>query len=294
MTMLIAWTGIDTHGISSVYMASDSRITWPNSRYDYAKKIFSFKDSPDIIGYCGDVLFPSIVLNQIVEIADQGLLFEIDMEPQDKFDRICSRIKFAFDNYPYKKREFYNGYFEMVYLSRSNKDNKNFSIHTLRFENDKLQGSGGSILKSVKESKNITFPDKDKETGLPIKSNLLVSLGSGKKEFDTNFDERYAKSNNKETSRNIFHCFCDTLINTKEPTCGGAPQVSGIYRKPESSAFSYGIVFQGKRYYLGTKIDDSVNYDTIEWRNVYFEIVDAINKNKKKEAQSQPDLLKRY
>ena len=61
--LIICWTN------SFPYIASDSRITWGNNDiFDYCKKVFTCKQFPEIFGYCGDVLFPSIVLSQIAEM----------------------------------------------------------------------------------------------------------------------------------------------------------------------------------------------------------------------------------
>lgn len=53
------------------YMAANNRISWKESvQFNYSRKVFAFSNWPDVLGYCGDVLFPSIALNQIVELAD--------------------------------------------------------------------------------------------------------------------------------------------------------------------------------------------------------------------------------
>lgn len=85
MTMLASWVGIDTHGIGSAYIVSDSRFTWNNNTFfDYGKKVFASNTYPEIFGYAGDVLFPSIVLSQIVEMIDSGLLFTPNTSCEEK------------------------------------------------------------------------------------------------------------------------------------------------------------------------------------------------------------------
>jgi hypothetical protein len=67
MTLLVSWAGVDTHGTASAYIAADSRISWGNPAvFDHGRKVYALRSSPDILGYCGDVLFPAIVLSQIV------------------------------------------------------------------------------------------------------------------------------------------------------------------------------------------------------------------------------------
>ena len=75
MTLLASWIGIDTHGPTSAYIVSESRFVWDSSRhFDYGKKVFASKSYPEIFGYAGDVLFPSIVLSQILEMIDLSYL----------------------------------------------------------------------------------------------------------------------------------------------------------------------------------------------------------------------------
>ena len=76
MTLLASWIGIDTHGPTSAYIVADSRISWEYKKYfDYGKKVFASNCFPEIFGYAGDVLFPSIALSQILEMIDSKLLF---------------------------------------------------------------------------------------------------------------------------------------------------------------------------------------------------------------------------
>jgi hypothetical protein len=52
MTLLASWMGIDSRGAVSAYIASDSRITWGGTvAFDYTRKVFAFRHSPDILGY---------------------------------------------------------------------------------------------------------------------------------------------------------------------------------------------------------------------------------------------------
>lgn len=123
-------------------------------------------------------------------------------------------------------------------------------------------------------------------------SGILFSLGTGNSEFTENF-KRYDEGPTKGTSRAIFHCFCDTLVNSKEPTVGGAPQLVGIIRKPESSAITYGVIHNGKRTFLGAHIDNLRNFGSISWRNECFEVCDGATMLRLPNAQSQPDPMRR-
>ena len=274
MTLVVSWVGVDTHGTSSAYITSDSRVSWGSiGKFDYARKVFAFKNSPDILGYCGDVLFPSIVLSQIVEMADCGLLFKEDYTAKEKFEVIKETLVQSFFKYPHEETRITNEVLQVIYISREKNDNKNFFCHLIEWR----RGKGWS----------------GKEIHLPGKSDILLVMGSGKSEFQDNY-ELYQLEGNKNTSRNVFHCFCDTLFNIKDNACGGAPQLVGIYRKPDSSAQKFGIIKDNKRYLFGAQIDKLTNFDNIEWRNDLFELCDGNTMKKVENAQSQPNNLKKY
>jgi hypothetical protein len=272
MTLLVAWTGIDTHGPASIYIASDSRITWIKESFDHARKVFAFRRWPDILGYCGDVLFPSIALNQIVELADAGLLFAPDFSCEQKFEAIVEKLNDLFRAYPQFESGLAANELYIIHASRDQVDSRKFSCYTIAWT-QKGNWSG-------------------KERDLPDKSGLLFSLGTGKGEFNANYT-RYSVGPNQETSRNVFHCLCDTVARAITSTVGGAPQLVGIYRKPDSPAFNTGVIFNNRRYFLGVHIDNLGSFDAIEWRNSNFERCDGRTMQRLPYAQSQPDPLRR-
>ena len=61
------------------------------------------------------------------------------------------------------------------------------------------------------------------------------------------------------------------MLEINDPRCGGAPQLVGLYRKPNTNGFSFGIIHNRKRYYNGLAIGKIINSDNLEWRNKYFE-----------------------
>jgi hypothetical protein len=69
MTSLVSWIGVDSLAPASIYLASDSRISWGNRlTWDYSRKLFASRNHPEILGYFGDVLFPSQVLGQLIDL----------------------------------------------------------------------------------------------------------------------------------------------------------------------------------------------------------------------------------
>ena len=116
MSLVVSWIGIDTHGPASAYIVSDSRISWDNqAKFDCARKVFASKKYPEIFGYAGDVLFPSIVLAQIVESIDCDLLYTRQMSCAEKNKRVYEKLRYALTKYPDK---FENNPIQIIHVSR--------------------------------------------------------------------------------------------------------------------------------------------------------------------------------
>ncbi len=272
LTLLVSWIGIDTHGPTSAYIVGDSRFNWGGTKhFDFGKKVFASSTYPEIFGYAGDVLFPSIILSQIVEMINTNILFNEDMSCDQKNKAVVEKLRHTFSKYPI---EHSAGIIQILHISRDTEFKKypNFYCYFIEWS----IVTGWKVLK------------KD----IPSSSDILYILGSGQEEFVSNYS-RYQSGSNKDTSRNIFHCFIDTLFNIKDINCGGSPQLVGIYRKPKSSSINYGIIYQNKRYFLGAEVPVAAYFDKIEWRNEFFELCDGSRKRIKEGAAKQPDLLRR-
>lgn len=273
MTLLISWVGVDPHGITSAYIAADSRVSWNDGTiFDHGRKVFAFRSSPDILGYCGDVLFPTMVLSQITEMANSGLLFSLKATCKDRFEAIKEKLVQQFNSYPRMVDGITAPILQVLHIARDPFDNTKFSCWLIEWT--RVSGWAG---------KNIPMPPS---------SGILFSLGSGCVEFNNNY-VRYIGGQDHGTSRSVFHCFCDTLFNIKDKKCGGSPQLVGIYRKPNSPAVTFGIIRDKKRYFLGAQIDNDVSFSGVEWRNDLFERCDGFTMKRLIDAQPQPDSLRR-
>jgi len=273
MTLLVSWIGVDTHGTASAYIAADSRVSWGKiANFDHGRKVFAFRRSPDILGYCGDMLFPTMVLSQVTEMADRSLLFSAKASCKERFEAIKEKLVQQFHQYPKMVEGITASTLQVLHISRDLVDNLKFACWLIEWNREK-GWSGKSI-------------------SLPSSSGVLFLLGSGAKEFKENFD-RYKNGPNKGTSRSVFHCFCDTLFNIRDRQCGGTPQLVGLYRKPDSPAIAYGIIKDKKRYFLGVPIDDKVDFAGVEWRNDLFELCAGMTMKKFGLAKAQPDYLRK-
>jgi hypothetical protein len=92
MTTLVAWLGVDSRGPASLYLASDSRITWGGSAsWDRGRKLFACRQKPYLFGYCGEAFFPSQLLGQVTERIDANLLSASD--PDDLAHQIVGLVR---------------------------------------------------------------------------------------------------------------------------------------------------------------------------------------------------------
>lgn len=255
MTSLISWISVDSRGPASIYLASDSRISWERmDSWDCGRKLFSTVNSPELLGYCGDVLFPSLSLGVVQNLVDYNYLFLKNDTPEKKKEKIFHFLKQGFGEYP-KKRIARNS-FSIIYCTKEyNLMLSVFHVYSLNWN----QSNGFSEEKLV----------------LPKKSGLIKAWGSGKDSIKK-WHDRWQRTTEKGTSRSIFCSFCDSLSSGDDKFSGGPPQLVGIYRK--NNGRTIGIKYKGDLYVYGQKASEENNLEEIEWRNPAFERIDCRTK----------------
>lgn len=273
MTMIVGWVAVDQRSPASAYIASDSRFTWGGTKdsvFEYGRKVFACKNSADIFAYCGDVLFSSLALARVVEMADNGLLYEPNADSNQRFEAVNHHLMKLVSYYPSSAL----GYdVQMYHISRDHGG----KFHFYEYSYNTTKGWKSSEM----------------ETDLS-KSGVIFAGGIGKKRFEDLYIQ-YQAGINSDTSRNIFQCFCDCLKHKEPVMCGGAPQLVGLYRVAPSAkgairnGMNYGIIWNGSRYYLGSEVDKPENYDIIRWYNDCFEICDCETMRRKQNAMIQPN-----
>ena len=278
MTLLVAWAGFDSHGCTSAYIASDSRISFSNNqKYDYGKKVFSCKKYPEIFGFVGDAIFPSYILQQIVEMIDDDLIINQNMSCVEKnkmiFDKISNGIK------EYKNISSCST-IQIIHITRRTRE--------IKTENNKIVYPKFYIHELTYYPKTKKWDKKRKELSI---INSYSVFGSGKKEYLDKL-KIYNEKENRNTSRIYYQCFCDVLENSSIKTIGGAPQLVGIERKPNTGGINYGVIYKNKRFYSGIEVPKSSNFDRIKWRNEKFEIANGISKKRNLAAKAQPNLVR--
>ena len=263
MTSLISWVSVDSRFPSAIYLASDSRLTCPDrSKWDMGRKLFSSKNKAEILGYCGDVLFPSHKLGQLIEQIDSDLLITLEMSILEKQNQLYESIKLSFGDLPRTQRRRV----DIVYCTRTG-EQASSKFGFCRYSWSPRNGWSQTIVE------------------IPKTSQLIDVLGSGTESIK-NWYEKWNRSDVKGTSRSIFSGFCDSISSGEDPNTGGAPQLVGIFSKGTPKIF--GIVYNNSRYILGDRINNNLNLNHIEWRNVLFERYDGEQLNLLEGAQPQP------
>ena len=266
MTVFIGWIGVDTPSPCSAYLLSDSRFSWGTNRdtYNFGRKLFALKNSPDILGYCGDAFFSSQVLSQIVSLDDNNLLFQKHEGSLMRSKIILGQINKQFASYPEHAR------------------NKSVIYHISRDCDASFQ-----VYKYSYDAKCDYWIVSDIEYDRS-NSNLILRDGTGAEEF-TSLYHKYERGDISGTSRNVYQCFCDALKHTKIPSCGGAPQLVGLYRGKKFNGLSFGVIYDGKRYFLGSPLDECSPGNVTRWYNENFEICDGATMTRLPNAMRQPN-----
>ena len=259
MTLIVGWLACDQRGPCSAYMASDGRISNRRQHYDNSQKIFALKNTPDILGFCGEVIFPSQFLNRLTGICDSGMLLRPEMDYEERSRLIFREIKQAYLKYQLNDIDI-----KIFHIGRNQK--KLFDANVYAYD--------GSEWSSREISTNYQ------------KSMLLFSDGSGKKEFDGNF-MNFKNGNNEDTSRNYFHCFCDVIKKTKDQSVGGVPQLVGLYNGKNNGMY-HGIIMDGRAYYQGMEMGEDYDLSGVRWYNENFEICDCNTLQRQEGAAVQP------
>jgi hypothetical protein len=249
MTSLLTWAAVDSHGPTSLYMCSDSRISWPNgSGWNNGRKVFATRSAGEVFGYCGDVVFPSLLLAQVVDMIDAGLV-SASSDPVAWSDKISCLAHRAFVTYPDMQRSP----FSIVHCFRTG---TNMSARFFAFE------YGWNGLGWSKSSLKIPT----------YRSDIVRVLGSGASAIEK-WHNRWGKTKQGRTSRAVFGAFCDSLNSLEDQRSDGPPQLVAIHRS--YSAKTYGMIWKGGRYLLGLPVENAVKYDSIDWRNALLERCDG-------------------
>lgn len=261
---------MDANGQTSLYFATDSRLSWENTNFawDCGRKVFGCRNQPDIFAFTGYGLFSVTVISRLCSLIDEGLVSDsIRSSLTTRCQWVMDSIKYAFNRHPSEIIDK----FTIFYGTRIGVGTApNSSIRKSaenREDYDEYRGSwfgGCSVTWDGVELKNnqLEFPQEF--------SKYLAVDGSGGKYVEVHLEKANSESQ-CNTSRIIFRKFCDALREKKDKYSGGPPQIVGLYR--DKAAQNFGVVIDGKPFYLG--VSEVFSDSGLQWRNENFERVNS-------------------
>jgi|ERR1022692_19543 hypothetical protein len=258
MTSMLCWIGRDTHAPpASIYIATDSRISWSSQNWDFGRKTYASTETADIFGYCGDVLFPSLVLSQFVSALNEGLYprdFESRRAGLERLVRVSLKAMPRWGRGP----------FTILHCGRdAEKMDSVFHAATLAWR------KGDWSMKRL---------------SLPQNTSGVVHIdGIGSDAVRAAIVARSANADGG-TTRGLFRSFVEALATDKVGSSGGAPQLVGLYRI--RGGMSFGVLHHGKRFLYGMPVHDLAQDSDLAWHNELFERASGVTRSRLPGAQS--------
>ncbi len=201
------------------------------------------------IAYSGDVVFPSLVLGQLVSAIDQGVLFAPEDSHQDKNAVIFESMKTS-------------------HRRRHKVIEQDFSVlHICRWREWPATAFVAWLI-TYKRDGDVWAVQ---ELTIPTETKLIQTLGSGADSARTHTG-RWNASNVGGTSRAIFSAFCDAIASNDDLLSGGLPQLAGLYT--EEPPCTLGFIDNGLAFLHGLEIKTGVALANIEWRDKLFQRID--------------------
>jgi hypothetical protein len=221
VTSLVVWVGRDSRTLSSAYIATDSRISWgPGSVWDTGRKTFASATYPDVFGYVGDVLMPSIVLSQFQTALDLDTVpgaGDIDRRLAALSELAAQQVALC----PRRERHP----FTLVHCARLGDGMEiGFRLAVTDYRAD------GSWHQEVQEA--------------PERSAELLVHGSGRRSMEEAFS-RWSVSEVAGTSRAVFGAFAQSVASGSDALTGGPVQLVGCVAAGPVSTSASGIRVSG-------------------------------------------------
>jgi hypothetical protein len=269
MTTLASWAAVDSRGVASVYLVSDSRFTISGTgqvHTDAGQKIYVCSQEPHLYGFCGSVNFPAGAISLLVQDIDAGRLFSAKDDLDARQRKVIGFLDTGLRDALHTPAGRYVSAFTILHAARERVGLKStFRLWVISW--------------SPFESWQVS------EVPMPQHSKLLYEDGSGATALRIEHDH-WQRSDVSKTSRAIFSAFCDALHTGRDNYSGGAPQLGGLFRKFAGKYF--GVIFGKRRYYQGQVITRQYIPTDTEWFNETFERADPSTAARLQNAQRQP------
>lgn len=244
MTSFLAWLAADKSRKSSLYFASDSRLSFANGKFrDDCEKLFAPSESPDIFGMLGlDVSFPMWALPSICAKFDEQLI------PPGMATSMYGRIDWVLDELKAMKcSRPGGGDFSIFHASRNGYDARcTFALTHHQYDSKNDHWCRVDFELEQKPSHALLFDG----TGGLIVHNKVTSL----------------THEVGDVSRVHFEGFCKALNSTApDPFSGGPPQLLSL--GSAGAGRYYGIQISAGTFYRGVRASFSNVPKQTQWRN---------------------------
>ncbi|BDT66095.1 hypothetical protein os1_02470 [Comamonadaceae bacterium OS-1] len=268
MTSFIAWVGVDQRGPSSLYFASDSRVTWDKKNpWDACKKVFACNSQPEVFGFVDYPLLPMNALTKAVAAIDAGLRpKQAELSAEGRCDWLWEQIKWEATKHPKNELKSFNIFYGLRTGSKHP-----IKLATSGEEQDADLARFHLFVLSWDHKEEVWY---ERTIQVPSKvSSVLHIDGSGFASIK-DWTARWHESEQKDTSRVVFSAFCDSLASNSDESSGGAPQLVGTYWDKNAQTFgvhtqAHGATFQGSPY-------KGYEMGGVSWRNSLFERVNPL------------------
>lgn len=264
MTSLGVALAVDARGPSAMYIVTDSRISWSNGgHWDAGQKTFVAARSPDMFGFCGDAFFPPIVIRQIIDQVNCGVLFADGTDSGGRHRIFVHILRQSIER-------------------QSGAPIVNFSIfHGAR--------DGEFMQSRFRLWETCAFLTKQRISCLgSIKKKLIedhfyfVHLDGSGANYVKKRGREWINTNAEGTSRAAIWSFCNTLHQGLAPCSGGAPQLVGVWRK--GPARNFGFWWRGKAYLSGSEVPTAGPVNSVDWFNHRFERCNGLTGKRRSDA----------
>ena len=235
MTTLVCWTGCDSRGPSSLYIATDSRYSWDRVKWSSGRKLAVRPQSGELLAFAGDCAFASSLLLALPEhpLSDGSIL---------------QRLTTTSNQYPWPLEK------TVIVFARRLGEGMQSSFLVTAFE----YGNGAWSQHPQKISRE--------------SSGLVCAFGSGASHARQEVGRWIKGDVSGRTSRSVFSGFCSALEQGVDRDSGGAPQLASLYRR--GLARECGLVWKGIRYVAGLPPDEGADLWRWAWHNDLLERYD--------------------
>lgn len=248
MTTLQSWVSYSDTGERSdlpraVYIVSDSRITWGSfeRRWEAGRKIFTPNLEPHLFGYCGDVIFPALLIGQLTSAIDAGILFSSDASADERNELVLQAVRLGVS----RAVSTPTGDFSIHHLYRERSwPNTHFRAWTIFFK-----ATSGTCS--------------SQEVCIPSTTAVIGSFGSGRESARAHHSHWQA-TESAGRSRAILSSFCDSISSDDDPLSGGPPQLAALYTK--GPPIQIGMYINRRKFVNGLEVTGS-SLGKIEWRD---------------------------